>query len=104
VPLTEEGLTATLHKYGCVLPNIAVAQAKLESQLGKSNIGREAKNLFGIMHHKCQYVTGKYGLFATYNSYEDNIKCYIHIQDHYLKRIDGVYAEPGYSDLIRKMK
>jgi len=104
VPLTEQGLTEALHRHGCVLPNIAVAQAKLESQLGKSNVGKQAKNLFGIVWHKCEYVTGKFGVFATYKTYEDNIKCYIHVQDHYLKRIDGVYAEPGYSDLLRKMK
>jgi uncharacterized FlgJ-related protein len=102
VELNEESLTTALHTHGCVLPNVAVAQARLESNLGKSAVGKNAKNLFGITHHRCQYVAGKYGVYAKYNSYEDNIKCYIHIQDHYLTNIDGRYA----SDLtyITKLK
>jgi uncharacterized FlgJ-related protein len=92
VELTEESLTTALHKHGCVLPNVAVAQARLESQLGKSQVGKNAKNLFGITHHKCQYVSGKYGVYAKYNTYEDNIKCYVHIQDFYLNNIHGHYA------------
>jgi hypothetical protein len=102
VKLNADSITIALRKHGCVLPNIAVAQARLESNMGKSDVGRNAKNLFGITHHRCQYVTGKYGVYAKYNTYEDNIKCYIHIQDHYLTNIDGRYA----SDLtyITKLK
>jgi hypothetical protein len=92
VELNEESLTTALHKHGCVLTNVAIAQARLESNLGKSIVGKNAKNLFGITHHKCQYVTGKYGVYAKYKTYEDNIKCYIHIQDHYLTNIYGRYA------------
>jgi hypothetical protein len=102
IELSEEGIVKCLHENGCVLPNVAVAQARLESNLGKSNIGKNAKNMFGIVHHKCKYVTGKHGVYATYDKYEDNIKCYIHIQDHYLKKIDGVYASD--LDYISKIK
>lgn len=102
IKLTEASIVKCLHENGCVLPNVAVAQARLESKLGKSNVGRNAKNMFGIVHHKCKYVTGKYGVYAKYNTYEDNIRCYIHIQDHYLKRIDGVYASD--SKYISKIK
>ena len=42
------------------------------------------------------------GVYAKYDKYEDNLKCYIHIQDHYLKRIDGVYASD--KDYISKIK
>lgn len=105
VELTEEGLVKCLHEHGCVLPNVAVAQAKLESNLGKSNVGKNAKNMFGIVHHKCQYVSGKYGVYAKYKTYEDNIKCYIHIQDHYLTRINGVYASDSeYTNKIKSLK
>ena len=93
IELTEESIVKCLHEHGCVLPNVAVAQARLESNLGNSNVGKKAKNMFGIVHHKCQYVIGKYGVYAKYKTYEDNIKCYIHIQDHYLRNIDGKYAE-----------
>ena len=74
VELSEEGIVKCLHEHGCVLPNVAVAQARLESNLGKSNVGKNAKNMFGIVHHKCQYVSGKYGAYAKYETYEDKIK------------------------------
>lgn len=105
VELTQEAIVKCLHENGCVLPNVAVAQARLESNLGKSNVGKNAKNMFGIVHHKCKYVAGKYGVYAKYETYEDNIKCYIHIQDHYLKRIDGVYAsDPNYLAKVKSMR
>lgn len=102
IELSEDAIVKCLHENGCVLPNVAVAQARLESNLGKSNVGKNAKNMFGIVHHKCKYVAGKHGVYAKYDKYEDNIKCYIHIQDHYLKNINGVYASD--SDYISKIK
>lgn len=105
VKLTQEEITKCLHENGCVLSNVAVAQARLESGLGTSAVGRKAKNLFGITYHKCRYVSGKYGPYATYNTYRDNIKCYIHIQDYYLRAIDGRYAEaPDYIQTIKTIK
>lgn len=105
VPLNRDSLTKALVESGCVLSNVAVAQAEIESGLGKSEVGRRAKNLFGITHHNCKYVSGKYGPYATYKTYRDNIKCYIHIQDYYLRAIDGKYASaPDYIQTIRKIK
>jgi hypothetical protein len=105
VELTEEGIVKCLHENGCVLPNVALAQARLESNLGKSSVGKNAKNMFGIVYHKCKYVTGKHGVYAKYDKYEDNIKCYIHIQDHYLTRINGVYASDSkYISKIKSMR
>jgi flagellum-specific peptidoglycan hydrolase FlgJ len=105
VELSEEAIVKCLHDNGCVLPNVAVAQARLESNVGKSNVGKQAKNMFGITHHKCQYVSGKHGVYAKYKTYEDNIKCYIHIQDRYLQNINGVYAtDPTYITKIKEQK
>jgi len=105
VVMNDSVLLHLLHKYGCVLENVAVAQARLESNIGKSNVGVNAKNMFGITHHKCKYVSGKYGVYAKYKTYEDNIKCYIHIQDHYLRNIDGHYAEAtDYIENLKKLK
>lgn len=105
VELSESAIVKCLHENGCVLPNVAVAQARLESNLGQSNVGKNAKNMFGIVHHKCKYVAGKYGAYAKYETYEDNIRCYVHIQDHYLKNINGVYAsDPNYISKIEKMR
>lgn len=103
--LTDSGLTAELVASGVVLPNVAVAQATIESGLGKSKVGREAKNLFGITYHNCQHVAGKYGVYSRYDSYKNCVKCYAHIQKSYLKNIDGKYAEsPLYVESIKSFK
>jgi len=103
--LTDSGLTAELVKHGCVLPAVAVAQAKIESNIGKSNVGVKAKNMFGLTYHKCKYVDGKHGVYAKYKSYRDNVRCYIDIQNKYLRKIDGVYAEdPNYLRALRAAK
>lgn len=103
--LTDSGLTAELVKYGCVLPAVAVAQAKIESKIGKSNVGIQAKNMFGITFHKCKYVDGKHGVYAKYKTYRDNVRCYIDIQDRYLRKIDGVYASsPSYIKDLKSVK
>jgi hypothetical protein len=103
--LTDSGLTAELVKHGCVLPAVAVAQAKIESNIGKSNVGVQAKNMFGLTYHKCKYVDGKHGVYAKYKSYRDNVRCYIDIQNKYLRKIDGVYAEdPNYLSALRAAK
>jgi hypothetical protein len=103
--LTDSGLTAELVASGVLLPNVAVAQATIESGLGKSKVGREAKNLFGIVFHRCQHVAGQYGVYAKYNSYKDNVKCYAHIQGRYLKNINGSYAsDPSYVNKLKEIK
>lgn len=103
--LTDSGLTAELVKQGCVLPAVAVAQAKIESNIGKSNVGVQAKNMFGLTYHKCKYVDGKHGVYSKYKSYRDNVRCYIDIQNKYLRKIDGVYAEnPNYLRALRAAK
>ena len=103
--LTDSGLTAELVKQGCVLPAVAVAQAKIESNIGKSNVGVQAKNMFGLTYHKCKYVDGKHGVYAKYKSYRDNVRCYIDIQNKYLRKIDGVYASsPSYIKDLKSVK
>jgi hypothetical protein len=103
--LTDSGLTAELVKYGCVLPAVAVAQAKIESSIGKSNVGVQAKNMFGLTYHKCKYVDGKHGVYAKYKTYRDNVRCYIDIQNKYLRKIDGVYASsPSYIKDLKSVK
>lgn len=105
IELSDSAVVNCLHENGCVLPNVALAQAKLESNVGKSNVGKNAKNMFGITYHNCKYVDGKFGAYAKYKTYEDNIKCYIHIQDSYLKNINGKYAtDPNYVQALKNVK
>ena len=105
LPINEEAWTKYLVEQGCVLPNICIAQAKVESGFCKSNVARKAHNPFGITYHKCKYVDGKHGVYAKYNTWKDAIKCYIHIQDNYLKNITGKYAtDPNYVQAIKKVR
>jgi uncharacterized FlgJ-related protein len=105
LPINEEAWTKYLVEQGCVLPNICIAQAKVESGFCKSNVARKAHNPFGITYHKCRYVDGKYGVYANYNTWKDAIRCYIHIQDNYLKNINGKYAtDPNYVQAIKNVK
>jgi uncharacterized FlgJ-related protein len=105
VVLTDSGITAELTKQGVILAAVACLQSRIESNHGKSNVGIQAKNLFGITFHRCKHVAGKHGVYAKYDSYRDNIKCYAHIQKRYLKNIDGVYAEsPLYVEKLKSFK
>lgn len=105
IPLNDSAILDELIREGSVLPSVALAQAKIESSHYKSPICKENKNLFGIKYHKCLFVSGQKNNHATYKNYRDNIKCYIHIQKHYLGKIDNHYAEsPGYVNAIKTIK
>ena len=105
IVLNDSGITAELTKNGVILAAVACLQSRIESNHGKSNVGIQAKNLFGITYHRCKHVAGKHGVYAKYDSYRDCIKCYAHIQKRYLKNIDGVYAEdPTYVSKLKSFK
>lgn len=105
LPIKEEAWVTYLVEQGCVLPNICIAQAKVESGFCRSHLARKAHNPFGITHHKCKYVDGKHGVYAKYKTWKDAINCYIHIQDSYLKNINGKYAtDPNYLQAIKNVK
>jgi hypothetical protein len=105
IELNDEAILQELVDQGCVLPNIALAQFKIESQHFKSAICKENKNIAGIKTSQSQYVVGKNREHCVYNTYRDCIKDYIRIQDRYLSNIDGRYAEDGrYVALVRQMK
>ena len=105
IVLNDSGITAELTNQGVILAAVACLQSKIESNHGKSNVGIQAKNLFGITFHRCKHVAGKFGVYARYDSYRDNIKCYAHVQARYLKNIDHVYAEdPSYVSKLKSFK
>lgn len=105
VVLNDSGITAELTKQGVILAAVACLQSRIESNHGKSNVGIQAKNLFGITFHRCKHVAGKHGVYSKYDSYRDCIKCYAHVQARYLKNIDHVYAEdPSYVSKLKSYK
>ena len=95
MPLTDSAITAELVKLGCILPNVALAQFKIESGHFKSAICRENFNIAGIKTSRSEYVIGKNRDHCVYRSYRDCLKDYVRIQNRYLKNIDGKYAAPG---------
>ena len=105
IHLTDSTILQELIQEGSVLPSVALAQAKIESAHYKSKVCKENKNLFGIKYHNCPFVKGQNLNHATYGTYKDNIKCYIHIQKHYLGKIDGHYAQAkSYVEKIKSFK
>ena len=105
IVLNDSGITAELTNQGVILAAVACLQSRIESNHGKSNVGIQAKNLFGITYHRCKHVAGKHGVYSKYDSYRDCIKCYAHIQARYLKNIDGKYAEsPLYVEKLKSFK
>ena len=105
VVLNDSGITAELTNQGVILAAVACLQSKIESNHGKSNVGIQAKNLFGITYHRCKHVAGKFGVYSKYDSYRDCIKCYAHIQERYLKNIHLKYAsDPSYVSKLKSYK
>jgi len=105
IVLNDSGITAELTNQGVILAAVACLQSRIESNHGKSNVGIQAKNLFGITYHRCKHVAGKHGVYSKYDSYRDCIKCYAHIQKRYLKNIDGKYAsDPSYVSKLKSFK
>ena len=105
MPLTDSAITSELVKLGCVLPNVALAQFKIESAHFKSAICKENFNLAGIKTSRSKYVVGINRDHCVYRSYRDCLKDYVRIQNRYLKNIDGRYAAEGdYISLISKVK
>lgn len=110
--LNDSSITAELVRLGCVLPNVALAQMKIESSHFKSSICFENKNIAGIRTSNSKFVKrNKKGQpvknrgHNVYKTYKDCLKDYVRIQNKYLKNIDGRYAEaPGYVAYIKKMK
>lgn len=105
IKLNDSSITAELIRLGCVLPNVALAQFKIETGHFKSPICIENKNIAGIRNSRSPLSIGKNRGHNMYKTYKDCLKDYVRIQNKYLKNIDGKYAEAkGYIQLIKKIK
>lgn len=105
MPLTDSAITHELTKLGCVLPNVALAQFKIETGHYTSAICKENKNLAGIRNSNSPLSRGKNRGHNVYDTYRDCLKDYVRIQERYLKAIDGKYAEAeGYLNNLRQVR
>jgi hypothetical protein len=105
MPLTDSAITHELTKLGCVLPNVALAQFKVETGHFTSAICKENKNIAGIRNSASPLSIGKNRGHNVYKTYRDCLKDYVRIQNKYLKAIDGKYAEAkDYVEYLKKVK
>jgi hypothetical protein len=103
--LNDSAVMMELIRVGCVLPNVALAQFKVETGHFKSAICLENKNLAGIRNSASSLSRGFSRGHNVYATYKDCISDYVRIQNAYLMKIDGKYAEAdGYINLIRKVR
>lgn len=105
IPLTDSAIIEELVRLDCVLPNVALAQMKVETGHFSSKICKENKNIAGIKTSKSELVTGMKNDHCVYATYRDCLKDYVRIQNRYLKNIDGKYAESkDYLKIIKSIK
>jgi len=105
ISLNDSSITKELTKLGCILPNVAIAQFREETGHFKSPICIQNRNIAGIRTSKSKYVSGMNLNHCTYKTYRDCLRDYVRIQEHYLRSIDGKYAEAGqYVKELRKFK
>lgn len=101
-PLTEKNLKKELKKQGIKHPQIVLAQAKLESNLGKSSVSKRTNNLFGLR---------KGNRYRRFKHWTQSVSAYKHlIQSRYnggsyyafLNKIN--YADdPEYIDKLKEL-
>jgi hypothetical protein len=105
VPLTDSAITKELTQLGCVLPNVALAQFKVETGHFRSAICRENKNIAGIRNSASKLSKGLNRGHNVYSTYRDCLRDYVRIQNKYLKNIDGRYAEAkDYTEQLTKVR
>lgn len=95
-------------------PHIVFAQAKMESNCGKSELFKKSNNLFGMRCAKARpntYIGETSSGFAIYNDWKDSVLDYALLQSHYYRNkteeeyytiIENNFAETiGYSEKIK---
>ena len=102
LPLTEKNLKKELIRQGVSHPNIVLAQAKLESNLGKSDVAQRTNNLFGLRKGK------RYRRFSHWTqcvtAYKNLIQSRYEGGNYYafLNRI-GYAEDPNYTDRLKDL-
>jgi len=105
LPLTDSAITKELTQLGCMLPNVALAQFKIETGHFRSAICRENKNIAGIRNSASKLSKGLNRGHNVYSTYRDCLRDYVRIQNKYLKNIDGRYAEAkDYTEQLKKVR
>ena len=101
-PLTEKNLENELKKQGIKHPQIVFAQAKLESNLGKSKVAQQTNNLFGLRKGKRYRKFGHWTQSVT--AYKNLVQSKYCGGSYYtfLDKI-GYASDPDYTDKLRDL-
>lgn len=102
LPLTEENLKKEIERNGIQHPQIVLAQAKLESGLGKSKVYKRTNNLFGLK--------GKNG-YRSFEHWSHSVQAYKKLVqskynggDYYKFLTNLPYAsDPQYVDRLKEL-
>ena len=104
LPFNEKNLSAELTKQGVSFPDVAMAQARLETGHFKSDVFKENNNLFGMKRavHRTTLGQGNPGEYVYFKSIEESIIDYklyqmqfvheINSEEMYIKRICQSYS------------
>ena len=105
LPLTDSAITHELVTLGCVLPNVALAQMKIETGHFTSKICKENKNIAGIKTSRSKLVVGMKNEHCAYATYRDCLRDYVAIQNRYLTNINNRYAtDPNYIAKLKQIR
>lgn len=101
-PLTEKNLKKELKKQGIKHPQIVLAQAKLESNLGKSKVAKSTNNLFGLRKGNRYRKFGHWTQSVT--AYKNLVQSKYTGGNYYafLDKI-GYASDPNYTDKLRDL-
>jgi hypothetical protein len=106
LPFSETNLLGELKKQGVNFPDVAMAQAKLETGHFESAVFKENNNLFGMKHPSVRQTVslGANRGHAKYKSWQDSVKDYKLWQDFYkvstmnkaqfINKLNRIYCSP----------
>ena len=115
--LTQDNLVDLLKRYGVKYPHIVLAQAYVETSLGRTGVGRTNKNLFGmrLAHSRSTLALGEENGFAIFESWKESTLDYKLWQEsvfgnnvnvteqQYYETLDKIYCE-GNNSYSAKVK
>ena len=93
VERVDSAIFKELIRVGCYFPEVALRQAHKECGVNlNSKIAIENKNLFGLKC-SCKFTNGTKNGHSNYQTYTDNIQCYVNFSNGYWDKWCRNYAE-----------
>lgn len=96
LPFNEKNLSAELTKQGVSFPDVAMAQARLETGHFKSDVFKENNNLFGMKHPSVRETVslGPNRGHAKYATWQDFYKVSAMNKTQFINKLNNIYCMP----------